>query len=49
MANTYLEGTYSELYPSVSKDEAGMRRLFGSSFPGGIPFARGAETLQVDP
>jgi xylulose-5-phosphate/fructose-6-phosphate phosphoketolase len=38
VANTYLEGTYSELYPSVSRDEAGMRRLFRQfSFPGGIP------------
>lgn len=38
VANTWLEGTYSELYPSVSQDEAGMRRLFKQfSFPGGIP------------
>jgi xylulose-5-phosphate/fructose-6-phosphate phosphoketolase len=38
VANTWLEGTYSELYPSVSRDEAGMRRLFKQfSFPGGIP------------
>jgi xylulose-5-phosphate/fructose-6-phosphate phosphoketolase len=38
MANTWLEGTYSELYPSVSQDEAGMQRLFRQfSFPGGIP------------
>jgi len=38
MANTYLEGTYSELYPNVSQDEPGMRRLFTQfSFPGGIP------------
>jgi len=38
VANTWLEGTYSELYPSVSRDEAGMRRLFRQfSFPGGIP------------
>ena len=37
-ANTYLEGTYSELYPDVSQDEEGMRRLFKQfSFPGGIP------------
>ncbi|BCJ67518.1 hypothetical protein Prubr_45390 [Polymorphospora rubra] len=38
VANTWLEGTYSELYPSVSRDEDGMRRLFRQfSFPGGIP------------
>jgi xylulose-5-phosphate/fructose-6-phosphate phosphoketolase len=37
-ANTYLEGTYSELYPHVSQDEAGMLELFTQfSFPGGIP------------
>ena len=38
VANTWLEGTYSELYPSVSRDEPGMQRLFKQfSFPGGIP------------
>ncbi|WP_430695003.1 phosphoketolase family protein [Mesorhizobium montanum] len=38
VANTWLEGTYSELYPEVSQDEAGMCRLFRQfSFPGGIP------------
>ena len=38
VANTYLEGTYSEIYPEVSQDERGMRRLFKQfSFPGGIP------------
>ncbi|GAA4461284.1 phosphoketolase family protein [Phytohabitans houttuyneae] len=38
VANTWLEGTYSELYPSVSRDESGMARLFRQfSFPGGIP------------
>ena len=38
VANAYLEGTYSERYPDVSRDEAGMRRLFRQfSFPGGIP------------
>ncbi|HEX6997293.1 MAG TPA: phosphoketolase family protein [Gammaproteobacteria bacterium] len=37
-ANTWLEGTYSELYPEVSLDEEGMQRLFKQfSFPGGIP------------
>ncbi len=38
VANTYLEGVYSELYPDVSRDEAGMKKLFRQfSFPGGIP------------
>jgi xylulose-5-phosphate/fructose-6-phosphate phosphoketolase len=38
VGNTYLEGTYSELYPDVSQDEAGLRKLFKQfSFPGGIP------------
>src|SRR5438552_1656009 len=38
VANVYLEGTYSELYPNVSQDAEGMRRLFTQfSFPGGIP------------
>src|ERR1039457_7679619 len=38
VANTYLEGTYSELYPNISQDEAGLKRLFTQfSFPGGIP------------
>ncbi|HVW71113.1 MAG TPA: phosphoketolase family protein [Steroidobacteraceae bacterium] len=38
VANTYLEGTYSEIYPEISRDEAGLRRLFVQfSFPGGIP------------
>jgi xylulose-5-phosphate/fructose-6-phosphate phosphoketolase len=37
-ANTYLEGTYSEVHPDVSQDERGMRRLFKQfSFPGGVP------------
>ena len=37
VANTYLEGTYSEIYPDVSQDEAGMKKLFTQfSFPGGI-------------
>ena len=37
VANTYLEGTYSEIYPDVSQDEAGLKRLFTQfSFPGGI-------------
>ncbi len=38
VANTYLEGTYSEIYANVSQDVAGLRRLFRQfSFPGGIP------------
>jgi xylulose-5-phosphate/fructose-6-phosphate phosphoketolase len=38
VGNTYLEGTYSEIYPNISQDEAGLRRLFKQfSFPGGIP------------
>ena len=38
VSNTYLEGTYSEIYPQVSRDEAGLRRLCRQfSFPGGIP------------
>jgi len=37
VANTYLEGTYSEFYPNVSQDEAGLKKLFMQfSFPGGI-------------
>ncbi|MBZ5524340.1 MAG: phosphoketolase family protein [Acidobacteriia bacterium] len=38
VSNTYLEGTYSEIYPNISQDEAGLRKLFLQfSFPGGIP------------
>jgi xylulose-5-phosphate/fructose-6-phosphate phosphoketolase len=45
VANTYLEGTYSELYPQVSQDESGMERLFTQfSFPGGIPSHVAPET-----
>ena len=37
MANTYLEGTYTELYPAITEDEDGMRRLFRQfSTPGGV-------------
>lgn len=44
VANTYLEGTYSELYPEVSQDEAGLERLFTQfSWPGGIPSHVAAE------
>jgi xylulose-5-phosphate/fructose-6-phosphate phosphoketolase len=45
VANAYLEGTYSEVYPHVSRDEEGMRRLFHQfSFPGGIPSHVAPET-----
>jgi xylulose-5-phosphate/fructose-6-phosphate phosphoketolase len=45
VANTYLEGTYTGLYPNISQDEAGMKRLFTQfSFPGGIPSHAAPET-----
>jgi xylulose-5-phosphate/fructose-6-phosphate phosphoketolase len=45
VANTYLEGTYSEFYPSVSQNVEGMKRLFKQfSFPGGIPSHVAPET-----
>ncbi len=45
VANAWLEGRYSELYPAVSQDEEGMRRLFRQfSFPGGIPSHAAPET-----
>ncbi|HUN31836.1 MAG TPA: phosphoketolase family protein [Trebonia sp.] len=45
VANTYLEGTYSELYPSVTQDLDGLRRLFRQfSFPGGVGSHVTAET-----
>ena len=45
VANTYLEGTYSELYPNISQDEQGLKRLFTQfSFPGGIPSHAAPET-----
>ena len=45
VANTYLEGTYSELYPAISQDEDGLKRLFKQfSFPGGIPSHVAPET-----
>ncbi|REF35714.1 phosphoketolase family protein [Thermasporomyces composti] len=44
VANVYLEGTYSEFYPHVGRDEEGLRRLFRQfSFPGGIPSHVAAE------
>ncbi len=45
VANTYLEGTYSEIYSDIGRDEEGMRRLFKQfSFPGGIPSHAAPET-----
>ena len=45
VANAYLEGTYSEVYPDISADEDGMKRLFKQfSFPGGIPSHVAPET-----
>src|SRR5579863_3334551 len=45
VANTYLEGTYSEIYADISQDAEGMRRLFRQfSFPGGIPSHAAPET-----
>ena len=45
VANTYLEGTYSEVYSNISQDEEGMKRLFTQfSFPGGIPSHVAPET-----
>ncbi|MHB8760250.1 MAG: phosphoketolase family protein, partial [Thiobacillus sp.] len=45
VANTYLEGSYSEFYPNITQDEAGLRQLFRRfSFPGGIPSHAAPET-----
>ena len=45
VGNTYLEGTYTEFYPEVTQDEAGLKRLFKQfSFPGGIPSHVAPET-----
>ncbi len=45
VANTWLEGTYSEVYPNVAQNEAGMKKLFKQfSFPGGIPSHCAPET-----
>ena len=45
VANTWLEGTYSELYPEIGQDEDGMKRLFRQfSFPGGVPSHVAPET-----
>lgn len=45
VANTWLEGTYSEIYPEVGRDEDGLRKLFRQfSFPGGVPSHAAPET-----
>ena len=45
VANTYLEGTYTEIYPEVTRDADGLRKLFRQfSFPGGIPSHAAPET-----
>src|SRR5499426_824698 len=45
VANAYLEGTYSEVYPEISQDADGMKKLFKQfSFPGGIPSHVAPET-----
>ena len=45
VANTYLEGTYSEFYPNISEDEEGIHKLFKQfSFPGGVPSHVAPET-----
>ena len=45
VAHTYLEGTYSEVYPNITEDEEGMKKLFKQfSFPGGIYSHVAAET-----
>src|SRR5271169_4268909 len=45
VANTYLEGTYTEFYPDIQQNEDGMRKLFKQfSFPGGIPSHAAPET-----
>src|SRR6202453_326158 len=45
VANTYLEGTYSEMFPNITQDAEGMKRLFTQfSFPGGIPSHAASQT-----
>lgn len=45
IANTYLEGTYSEVYPNISQDEEGMKKMFKQfSFPSGVPSHCAPET-----
>src|ERR1700678_529426 len=48
VGNTYLEGTYSEIYPNISQDEAGLKKLFKQfSFPGGIRFGMAVALMFV--
>ncbi len=50
LANAYLEGTYSETYPHVGRDEEGLRRLFRQfSFPGGRAVPYGSRDPGLDP
>ena len=50
VANAYLEGTYSEVYPHIGRDEDGLRRLFRQfSFPGRHPQPRRARDARLDP
>ena len=45
IANTYLDGSYSEIYPNISQDEEGMQKMFKQfSFPGGVPSHCAPET-----
>ncbi len=45
LANVYLEGTYSEIYPDITMDEAGLKKFFKQfSFPGGVPSHAAPET-----
>lgn len=45
LANVYLEGTYSEIYPEITEDEKGLKKLFKQfSFPGGVPSHAAPET-----
>jgi len=45
IANTYLEGSYSEIYPDITEDEDGLKKLFKQfSFPGGVPSHAAPET-----
>ena len=49
VGNTYLEGTYSEVYPNISRDQAGIKKLFTQfSFPGGISSHVCADDAGVD-
>ena len=45
IANDYIDGSYSEIYPNISQDEAGLKKLFKQfSFPGGVPSHCAPET-----